>query len=64
VTLQQAGKARGQGCKSHIVEGSEAYLPAEWSNASVEVHCAEGYRTEVLAEKHRQIPSSLCPPLG
>lgn len=48
--LQQAGVARGQGCKLHIVEGSEKYLPSDWQTASVEVYRAEGYRTEPLAE--------------
>ncbi len=48
--LQQAGVARGQGCKLHIVEGSETYLPSHWQTASVEVYRAEGYRTEPLAE--------------
>ncbi|MHC8407730.1 aldehyde dehydrogenase family protein [Pseudomonas sp. TMB3-21] len=48
--LQQAGVARGQGCKLHIVEGSETYLPSAWQTASVEVYRAEGYRTEPLAE--------------
>jgi glutamate-5-semialdehyde dehydrogenase len=48
--LQLAGTARGQGCKLHIVEGSEQYLPAEWQTASVEVYRAEGYQTEALAE--------------
>jgi glutamate-5-semialdehyde dehydrogenase len=44
--LQQAGAARGQGCKLHIVEGSEQYLPADWQSATVEVYRAEGYQTE------------------
>ncbi|MBF4559679.1 aldehyde dehydrogenase family protein [Pseudomonas sp. p50] len=48
--LQQAGAARGQGCKLHIVEGSELCLPADWQTASVEVYRAQGYRTESLAE--------------
>lgn len=48
--LKQAGTARGQGCKLHIVAGSESYLPAEWQNATVEVYRAEGYQTEALAE--------------
>lgn len=48
--LQQAGNARGQGCKLHIVEGSENCLPTEWQNATVQVYRAEGYQTEALAE--------------
>jgi glutamate-5-semialdehyde dehydrogenase len=48
--LQQAGTARGQGCKLHIVEGSESWLPTEWQTGSVEVYRAEGYQTEALAE--------------
>jgi len=48
--LQQAGTARGQGCKLHIVEGSEACLPSDWQNATVKVYRAEGYQTEALAE--------------
>jgi glutamate-5-semialdehyde dehydrogenase len=51
--LKQAGTARGQGCKLHIVAGSESYLPAEWQNATVEVYRAEGYQTEALAERWR-----------
>ncbi|MHC8305626.1 aldehyde dehydrogenase family protein [Pseudomonas sp. PB3P13] len=48
--LKQAGVARGQGCKLHVVEGSEMYLPSDWQTASVEVYRAEGYRIEPLAE--------------
>ncbi|VVM54535.1 Gamma-glutamyl phosphate reductase [Pseudomonas fluorescens] len=48
--LKQAGLARGQGCKLHIVAGSETYLPSDWQTASVEVCRPEGYRTEPLAE--------------
>lgn len=48
--LQMAGAARGQGCKLHIVEGSEAYLPGDWRTATVQVSRAEGLQTEALAE--------------
>ncbi|MGF6108867.1 aldehyde dehydrogenase family protein [Pseudomonas frederiksbergensis] len=48
--LKQAGTARDQGCKLHIVEGSESYLPSDWQTASVEVYRTEGYVTEALAE--------------
>ncbi len=48
--LKDAGTARGQGCKLHIVAGSESCLPSEWQNATVEVYRAEGYQTEALAE--------------
>ncbi|MEH6482774.1 MULTISPECIES: aldehyde dehydrogenase family protein [Pseudomonas] len=48
--LQEAGAARGQACKLHVVEGSDSYLPADWLSASVEVYRAEGYRTEKQVE--------------
>jgi glutamate-5-semialdehyde dehydrogenase len=48
--LKYAGTVRGQGCKLHIVAGSESCLPSEWRNATVEVYRAEGYQTEALAE--------------
>ena len=48
--LQKAGTAREEGCKLHIVEGSEAYLPSHWRTATVEVYRADGYQTEALAE--------------
>ncbi|MDT4863758.1 hypothetical protein FQZ97_984790 [compost metagenome] len=48
--LKQAGAARDEGCKLHIVEGSETYLPYDWRTAKVDVCRAEGYQTEALAE--------------
>ena len=48
--LQKAGTAREEGCKLHIVDGSEAYLPSHWRTATVEVYRADGYQTEALAE--------------
>ncbi|VVM70129.1 Gamma-glutamyl phosphate reductase [Pseudomonas fluorescens] len=48
--LQQAGTAREEGCKLHIVEGSEKHVPHEWRNATVEVCRADGYQTEARVE--------------
>ncbi|MVV50818.1 aldehyde dehydrogenase family protein [Pseudomonas sp. PB120] len=48
--LQQAGAAREEGCKLHIVEGSEAHLPGHWRTETVDVYRADGYQTEALAE--------------
>jgi glutamate-5-semialdehyde dehydrogenase len=48
--LKLAGTARGQGCKLHIVEGSESHLPPDWLAATVKVYRAEGYQTEAQAE--------------
>ena len=48
--LQQAGQARGQGCKLHIVDGDQHWLPKDWLDASVQVARAEGYQTEAMAE--------------
>ncbi|MOA11292.1 Gamma-glutamyl phosphate reductase [compost metagenome] len=48
--LKQAGTARGQGCKLHIVEGSESHLPQDWLAATVQVYRAEGYQSEAQAE--------------
>jgi glutamate-5-semialdehyde dehydrogenase len=48
--LQQSGAAREEGCKLHIVEGSESYLPGNWLTETVDVYRADGYQTEALAE--------------
>lgn len=48
--LQQAGIARDEGCKLHIVEGSEAFVPHDWRNATVEVCRSDGYQTEARVE--------------
>lgn len=48
--LKKAGAAREEGCKLHIVEGSETYLPRDWRTATVDVYRPEGYQKEALAE--------------
>jgi glutamate-5-semialdehyde dehydrogenase len=48
--LKQAGAARDEGSKLHIVEGSETYLPYDWRHGTVDVCRAEGYQTEAQAE--------------
>ncbi|UZE29148.1 aldehyde dehydrogenase family protein [Pseudomonas asplenii] len=53
--LTQAGKARSQSCKLHIVSGDEGVLPEQWLQAQVQVRRAEGdqqeAQTEVLPEE-------------
>jgi len=48
--LKQAGAARDEGSKLHIVEGSETYLTYDWRHGTVDVCRAEGYQTEAQAE--------------
>ena len=48
--LRQAGERRGHGAKLHVVEGSEAWIPADWREARVTVARAEGAREEPLVE--------------
>ncbi|MBN3968709.1 aldehyde dehydrogenase family protein [Pseudomonas gregormendelii] len=48
--LRQAGAARGQSCKLHIVAGSEAIVPLDWQAATVSVYRAEGYQDEAQVE--------------
>ena len=48
--LEVAGKARGQACKLHIVEGDEGFLPAAWREAKVRVRRADGEHEEALCE--------------
>ncbi|MEN2393711.1 aldehyde dehydrogenase family protein [Pseudomonas halotolerans] len=48
--LRQAGAARGQSCKLHIVEGSESFVPLDWQAATVAVYRAEGYQDEAQVE--------------
>lgn len=48
--LRQAGAARGQSCKLHIVEGSEAVVPLDWQAATVAVYRAEGFQDEAQVE--------------
>lgn len=48
--LHQAGLRRGHGAKLHVVEGDEAYIPADWRAARVTVARAEGPRDEALVE--------------
>jgi glutamate-5-semialdehyde dehydrogenase len=48
--LEAAGRARGYGCKLHVVSGDEAVLPHAWRTATVRVRRAEGERDEPLTE--------------
>jgi glutamate-5-semialdehyde dehydrogenase len=40
--LERAGSRRGHGCKLHVVEGAERYLPPGWLGEKVLVRRAEG----------------------
>lgn len=48
--LQQAG-ARRKGCRLHVAEGSESYIPAEWLHQQVAVVRAEGVVEEPLTSR-------------
>ncbi|WFT81817.1 aldehyde dehydrogenase family protein [Methylobacterium sp. CB376] len=48
--LEAAGRARGHGCKLHVVAGDEAVLPPAWRTGTVRARRAEGERTEPLTE--------------
>jgi len=48
--LKRAGERRGAGCKLHVAQGDQPFLPADWLNATTEVHRAEGVRREPLVE--------------
>ena len=48
--LREAGNARGHGCKLHVVEGDEGFVPDDWRNAQVSVRRADGSRDEPLTE--------------
>ncbi|APT34897.1 gamma-glutamyl phosphate reductase [Methylobacterium phyllosphaerae] len=48
--LEAAGRARGFGCKLHVVVGDETVLPEAWRTATVRVRRAESERTEPLTE--------------
>lgn len=48
--LEVAGKARGQACKLHVVDGDEGFLPAAWREAKVRVRRADGEHEEALCE--------------
>lgn len=52
--LQQAGLRRGFGCKLHIVQGDEPYVPATWRTRTVRVRRAEGDREEPQVEVLRE----------
>lgn len=47
--LQDAG-ARRNGCKLHVVEGDEGWLPKDWRERRTTVHRADGPREEPLTE--------------
>jgi glutamate-5-semialdehyde dehydrogenase len=48
--LERAGLRRGFGCKLHVVEGSESFVPAAWREAFTAVKRAEGVVEERLVE--------------
>lgn len=48
--LRRAGDRRGHGCKLHVVEGDERYLPADWLENRTLVRRAEGDVEESLVE--------------
>ena len=48
--LKAAGDRRGHGCKLHVVEGSESWLPPDWRAARTLVRRAGGDVEEALAE--------------
>ena len=48
--LTRAGERRGYGCKLHVVEGDEAFIPSGWLDARVRVRRAEGDVEELRAE--------------
>ncbi len=48
--LDRAGRRRGHGCKLHVVEGAEGFLPDGWLGVKVRVRRAEGDVEEDRAE--------------
>jgi glutamate-5-semialdehyde dehydrogenase len=48
--LRRAGERRGFGCKLHVAQGDEAYLPEDWRTARTKVRRAEGDVDEPLVE--------------
>jgi glutamate-5-semialdehyde dehydrogenase len=48
--LRRAGERRGHGCKLHVAEGDEGYLPADWRDARTRVRRAGGDSDEALVE--------------
>ena len=48
--LRAAGIRRGQGCKLHVVEGGQAFVPARWLTERTTVRRAEGDSEEALTE--------------
>lgn len=48
--LDQAGERGGHGVKLHVAEGDEAFLPADWRQARVQVARAEGVRDEAKVD--------------
>ncbi len=48
--LERAGKARGHGCKLHIAEGDQGWLPAAWLTRRVKARRADGDHDEPLTE--------------
>jgi glutamate-5-semialdehyde dehydrogenase len=48
--LWRAGERGGHGCKLHVLEGDEGWLPAAWRQARVRVRRADGDHDEPLVE--------------
>lgn len=48
--LERAGKARGHGCKLHIAQGDQGWLPAAWLTRRAKVRRADGDHDEPLTE--------------
>jgi glutamate-5-semialdehyde dehydrogenase len=48
--LKQAGERRGGGCKLHVADGDQAWLPSDWLESTASVHRAEGIVREPLVE--------------
>ncbi len=50
LALQEAGRARGHGCRLHVAAGDEALIPESWRGARARVRRADGDRDEPLVE--------------
>ena len=48
--LKRAGDRRGHNCRLHVVEGDEAFVPADWLSTRLRVRRAEGDGEEPLAD--------------
>jgi glutamate-5-semialdehyde dehydrogenase len=52
--LDRAGRRRGHGCKLHVLEGGEVFVPQVWRDARITVRRAEGDHEEDLVEGLRE----------